>query len=95
MSTVWELAFLNIAIVMFCLKYSWNIPIVVKASFFQNHFFLLKSQYQSLQNDISATFYVTLVTGESHKNNAKISFRVILPVLAETALCLVVMENPK
>ena len=64
---------------------------VVKTSLF----FLLKSQYQSLQNDISATFYVTIVSGESHKNNFNISFRVILPVSPKTALCLVLMENAK
>ena len=93
MSTEWKFAFLNTAIIIFCLMYSLNTP----HSNQNLSFFLLKDQYQSLLY-ISATSHRTVIRGELvTRKYFYISFLVtmILPLSRETDLSLVLVTNAK
>ena len=87
MSTEWEFAFLNTAILItFCLIYTLNIP-------YKNQNPSLFPVDCSVSISSKLTFQWQWVVKCSHKNNFDIFFRAILPLWWETDSCLILMEH--
>ena len=87
--SVFLFAFLNIAIIIFCLIYSLNIP----HSNQNLSFFINWTEVSVSIINLFSTF--RRLVGQWHENNFYISFRVTLPLSREIDLCLDLRINTK